>query len=138
MEIRKLSESEFEQVKLAAKGMALDTTNLINNQFIGAFSSCGLAGFVRVKTTGKFSELATLGVIKEFRNQGVSSLMVNHLKTKYSEIHLVTVIPMHFEKLGFKKLEEVPKEMVAKFENAAYWHGYGDPVVMKWGQTQVS
>jgi len=132
MEIRKPTNEEFEQVKVAASRMKLDTTNMDMVQFDCAFSECGLAGFVRINTTSSLNELATLGIIKKFRNQGVGSLLINNLKSRYSKIHLVSVIPGFFKGYGFQKVKAIPKELVKKYKNAALWHGYGDPVVMVW------
>lgn len=132
MKIRKPTNEEFEQVKIAANGMKLDTSNVRKEQFVGAFSECGLAGFVRVKTVNEFKELATLGVVKEYRSQGIGRLLVKHQQSNNSKLHLVTVIPGYFKSLGFEPMRQVPEELIKKFDNAALWHSYGNPIVMKW------
>jgi len=132
MDIRKPTIEEFEEVKIAANRMKLDMANISMNQFDCAFSECGLAGFVRINSRGSVNELATLGIIKKFRNQGVGSLLINKLKSRYSKIHLVSVIPWFFKGYGFQKVKIIPKELIKKYKNAASWHDYGNPVVMVW------
>ena len=132
MEIRKPTNEEFEQVKIAANRMKLDTQNVQKNQFVCAFSECGLAGFVRINAVDDFFELATLGVVKEYRKNGVGTLLINNLQSNYSELHLVTVIPEYFQQFGFEPMSKVPSQLIKKFDNAALWHSYGDPVLMKW------
>ena len=132
MEVRQPTNEEFEQVKIAANRMKLDTTNVRQEQFVCAFSDCGLAGFVRINAVDDFKELATLGVLKEYRKNGVGEFLVKNLQSNYSELHLVTVIPKYFKQFGFEPMSNVPDELMKKFDNAALWHGYGNPVVMKW------
>ena len=132
MKIRKPTEEEFKEVLLGATRMKLDAKNATKDQFICAFSECGLAGFVRIKRTGEFIEIATLGVIKKFRVQGVASLLINYLLTEYDMVYLVTVIPKFFEKFGFSEEKMVPKELQMKFDNSSLWHGFGSPVPMRY------
>jgi len=132
METRKPTNKEFEQVKIAANRMKLDTTNVRQEQFVCAFSECGLAGFVRINEVDDFKELATLGVLKEYRKNGVGEFLIKNLQSNYSKLHLVTVIPEYFQHFGFEPMNDVPEELMKKFDNAALWHGYGNPVVMKW------
>jgi N-acetylglutamate synthase-like GNAT family acetyltransferase len=132
MTIRKPTEDEFKEVLLGAARMKLDAKNATIDQFVCVFSECGLAGFVRIKRTNKFLELATLGVVEDFRVQGVATLLMKYLQEEYKEIHLVTVIPTFFEKLGFIKLKSVPNELQEKFNNSSLWHGFGKPVSMRY------
>ena len=132
MEIRKPTNEEFEQVKISANQMKLDLQNVKQEQFVCAFSECGLAGFVRINAVDDFKELATLGILKEYRKNGVGAFLIKNLQSNYADLHVVTVIPEYFEQFGFESMSNVPDELMKKFENAALWHGYGDPVVMKW------
>ena len=132
MEVRKPTTEEFELVKKAAKSMVLDLSNATKEQFVCAFSSCGLAGFVRVNVQGEINELATLGVIKEFRKQGVSTMLIKFLQQNNESLYITTIIQDYFSRFEFLAQKEVPKPLQSKFTNAALWHGFGDPVVMKW------
>ena len=132
MEIRTPNNQEFEIVKIRAKRMALDLTHVKAKQFVCAFTKAGLVGFVRILPKNKLKEVATLGVLKEFRRKGVGKLLIFNLQKHYTKLHLVTVIPRYFEKQGFFPVDKVPKELKEKFNNCELWHGYGEPTVMQW------
>jgi N-acetylglutamate synthase-like GNAT family acetyltransferase len=132
MELRKPTKKEFENVMMAANRMSLDTENAVVANFVCVYNGLELAGFGRIKSVGECNELATLGVVKRFRQKGVSEKLITHFKKMTSKIHLLTVIPEYFEKRGFKCESNIPFSMIEKFENKALWHGYGNPVVMSW------
>lgn len=131
MEIRKPSKVEFEQVIQLANAMKLDVTDANQEQFIIVKDVGEVAAFARIFPKGKLHELATLGVVKSYRGQGLSMLLINKLRALYPELYLVTVIPEYFKKLGFEVSKEIPKELESKYNQCELWHGYGDPVVMK-------
>ncbi|UTW66541.1 GNAT family N-acetyltransferase [bacterium SCSIO 12643] len=131
MEIGKPSEAEFEQVIQLANSMKLDVTDASREQFIIVKDSNYVAAFARIFPKGTLYELATLGVVKTYRGQGLSMLLVEKLRELYPQLYLVTVIPEYFKKLGFEVSNEIPKELESKYNQCELWHGYGDPVVMK-------
>ena len=132
MEIRKPNKQEFELVKVRAKRMKLDLSNVNAKQFLCAFTKNGLVGFVRVLPKNKLKEVATLGVLREFRNKGVGKFLISNLQRQFVVLYLITVIPSYFEKQGFHLVQEIPEELKEKFDNSELWHGYGDPVIMNW------
>lgn len=131
MEIGMPSESEFEQVIQLANSMKLDVKEAKREQFIIVKNDNEVVAFARIFPRGTLNELATLGVVKKNRGQGLSGLLINELRTMYSQLYLVTVIPDYFKKIGFKISKDIPKELEQKYNQCELWHGYGDPVVMK-------
>jgi N-acetylglutamate synthase-like GNAT family acetyltransferase len=131
MEIKMPSEFEFEHVIQLANSMKLDITEAIRTQFMIVKNDDVIVAFARIFPRGKLFELATLGVVKQYRSQGLSTLLIEKLRTEYPQLHLVTVIPEYFKKLGFIVSKEIPKELEQKYNQCELWHGYGDPVVMK-------
>lgn len=60
-------------------------------------------------------ELATFGVEKSYRKQGLGGKLVAELLKKTEKpVYLATIIPRYFAKLGFLKAEKILASMVKK------------------------
>lgn len=128
--IQPANELQYLQILVLAKYMALDLSEVRRNQFVVALEGKKIIGFIRVKNKKELIELATMGVVKGYRGQGIGRMLIDHFKEKYQSLHLITCIPQHFEKQGFVPVSEIPDSLQGKYNNTALWAGYGDPVVL--------
>ena len=128
--IQPASELQYLQILVLAKYMALDLSEVHRRQFVVALEGKKIIGFIRVKNKIDVIELATMGVVKGYRGQGVGRMLINYCKSKYDHLHLITCMPKHFEKQGFIRVFAVPDVLQSKYNNTALWAGYGDPVVL--------
>lgn len=125
------SKEQFKRVLKLALAMKLDVSNHSREQFRALVMDGEVVGFGRIVQKGEIIELATLGVSKSKRSQGVGEALVAHLSSKYDELYLVTVIPEYFKKMGFEEMEQFPMELNGKMNDCELWHGYGEPKVMR-------
>lgn len=128
--IKEPTELQYLQVLVLAKYMALDLSNVCRDQFMVVLEGQKIIGFVRLKIKIDLFEIATMGVVKSYRKQGVGRMLVDYYKQKYSPLYVITCIPKHFEKQGFRQVLVVPEPLWTKYNNTALWAGYGDPVVL--------
>ncbi len=128
--IQPANELQYLQILVLAKYMALDLSEVRRDQFVVALEGKKIIGFIRIKNNKDLIELATMGVVKGYRGQGIGRLLINYFKVKYDSLHLITCIPKHFEKQGFVSVSEIPESLQGKYNNTALWAGYGDPVVL--------
>lgn len=124
------SEIQYLQILVLARYMALDLSNVHRNQFVVALEGKKIIGFIRLKQKEELFEVATMGVVKEYRNQGIGKMLLKYFMDRHDTLHLVTCIPNHFKKRGFISTENIPEALRPKVNNVALWAGYGDPVVM--------
>lgn len=117
--ISRPSLKEFEQICHHAVSFKLDRDDLHPEQFIIARMNDKLSGFVRIKKHADCTELSTLGILPDCRNRGIGALLVNRLlkETVSEKIHLLTIIPEYFLKLGFKPTEDIPASLKPKKED---------------------
>lgn len=132
MIIRQPTNTEFVDLLTKANRMKLDVTNCKAMQFHAAFINSELVGFIRGLKRENINELATLGVLRDFRNKGIGAQLIKTLQSKFNSLYLITVKPKYFKKLGFYPLQEIPEELSFKYTNRSLWHGYGKPVIMHW------
>ncbi|OGI02207.1 MAG: hypothetical protein A2Y25_04655 [Candidatus Melainabacteria bacterium GWF2_37_15] len=114
--IRKAIKSDIEKIKSHIEEFNLDSEDMDHEKFY-VFEYGGIvAGFGRYKNYGNYCEIATIGVLKPFRNRGIGKTIVNQLikSVPFEEIWLTTVIPDFFKKFGFKKSQNVPEELLQK------------------------
>lgn len=128
--IKEPSEIQYLQVLVLARYMALDLSNTQRSQFIVALEREKMVGFIRLKKKKDLMELATLGVVKDYRKKGIARKLLGYFTEKYPNLYMVTCTPKKFETKGFTAVSEVPECLQSKFNNTALWAGYGDPVVM--------
>ncbi|MGB0806997.1 MAG: GNAT family N-acetyltransferase [Salibacteraceae bacterium] len=128
--IKQPSEIQYLQVLVLARYMALDLSNCQRHQFVVALSGGKIIGFLRTRQKKDITELATMGVVKAFRKQGVGKQLLKHVMQRNKQLHLVTCTPNYFEALGFSSVHKIPQPLIAKCNNTDLWAGYGDPVVL--------
>jgi N-acetylglutamate synthase-like GNAT family acetyltransferase len=106
---------DFDLVKKYIAEFCLDDNDLHVHQFLVAKLDKSIIGFGRLRNYSGSSELCSLGVIENYRRQGVGSALSKALITKNtSSLYTVTIIPGFFERLGFRTVTEFPYEITIK------------------------
>lgn len=95
---------------------SLDAENLDPEQFVVAEIDGNLAGFGRIKTYGDLHELASIGVVTEYRKNGVGEKLVKHLIEicPTEDVWITTKVADYFRRFGFQEVETIPHELVQK------------------------
>lgn len=77
-----------------------------------------IVGFGRIRPHKEVYELGGIGVVEHRRNQGIGEMIIKYLIDNFpaNEVYITTDLQEYFEKLGFKKIEPGPKELVEKLE----------------------
>lgn len=100
---------EFEKVCDYIREFELDNRGLQKEQFITAFRNKELVGFGRLREHADCIELCSLGVIAQYRRQGIGKAITAELIKKNSRnIYLVCIIPEFFTPFGFCTIKEFP------------------------------
>jgi N-acetylglutamate synthase-like GNAT family acetyltransferase len=96
----------------------LDDEDLNYRQFIVAAEGDEIVGFGRIRQHKKVYELGGVGVIESSREQGIGRMIVERLISIFptDDVYITTDIPEYFEKLGFRKIEPAPQELIEKIE----------------------
>lgn len=114
--LRIAEQSDLEKIKPYIKKFFLDDEDLSPQQFFIAEVEQKLAGFGRIKNYEEVYELATLGVLENFRGCGIGKKIVQKLIQQFSskEIWLTTLIPEFFQQFGFEENDNIPDEILLK------------------------
>ena len=76
-----------------------------------------MVGFGRLRKHFDCIELCSLGVVTNYRRQGIGKAIVKELIKKSSDsIHLVCIIPDFFTPFGFKIVEQYPNAIQNKLK----------------------
>jgi len=116
--VRPALEFDIEKIMPYINEYGLDSENLDNEQFYIAEADGKLAGFGRVKSYGEVYELATLGVLENFRGNDIGRKIIEKLINivPSKEIWITTIIPEYFERFGFIEDDNIPDEILLKCE----------------------
>lgn len=107
--------SDFELVKNYIREYELDNRELKVEEFLVMHQNHTLVGFGRVRRYYNFSEMCSLGIVKEFRNKGFGEQLVHALQQHSQQpLYLVTIVPEYFKNYGFKICTHYPKEIENK------------------------
>lgn len=117
--VRPALESDIEKIKPYIDEYGLDNENLDYKQFYVAeavSTQNNLAGFGRIKQYGEIYELASVGVVEEYRGNGIGKKIVEKLISAIpsNEVWITTIIPEFFEQFGFVEDENIPDEIILK------------------------
>jgi len=95
---------------------SLDGENIDYKNFFVAEKNKKIIGFARIKNYKEFKELATFGIISEYRNKGIGKKLIREIikLSDFKIIWITTVIPDFFAKLGFIASTEPPDELKNK------------------------
>jgi len=109
------TEKEFQQICHYIHEFELDDRSLNRQQFIAAFRGNELVGFGRLRDHSDCTELCTLGVITQYRRQGIGKAIVAELvRISPSNLFLVCIIPEFFTPFGFAIVNEYPAPLLNK------------------------
>lgn len=123
--IRAAKSEDLKIISDYMKEYELDTKDIKIEQFVVAEVLKNLAGFARIKKYQNIYEIASVGVVKEYRNLGIAREMIEYLITNCpsEKIWIVTKIPEYFSKLGFEKTDLAPTELVTKSNQVCSYYG---------------
>ncbi len=115
MRIRKAKKADLPQIIHLAKKYDLDYAGMESDSFWVAAEGPKILGIVGLKRHTDCEELCALGVEEKSRGAGLGKRLVSaFMKAAPGDVYLATVIPLFFEKLGFRKVAEIPASMVKK------------------------
>ncbi len=115
MRIRKAKDADLPQVLRLARRCDLDYAGMESDSFWVAADGPAVVGIVGLKEHPDCLELCALGVEEKSRGTGLGKQLVSALmKNAPGEVFLATIIPLFFEKLGFRRVAEIPASMVKK------------------------
>lgn len=118
IKVRKSSSEDMPFIKEFIERFHLDDEDLDYRQFVVAVDSNEIVGFGRIRPHKDVYELGGIGVVENRRNQGIGEMIIKYLIDNFpvDDVYITTDLPKYFEKLGFKKIEPGPKELVEKLE----------------------
>lgn len=110
----------------------LDDEDIAFRQFVVAVQEGEIVGFGRIRPHKEVYELGSIGVVENRRKLGIGRMLVEHLIGRFptDDVYLVTDIPEYFERLGFRKIEGAPKELVEKINRICAAKCRAEAVVM--------
>lgn len=114
--IRKAFSEDVGKVKPYMEKFNLDIENLNSIQLYIAEIECKLVGFGRCKNYEKIYEIASVGVLEDFRGKGIGKALVNYIieNIPSEEIWITTIIPEFFIKFNFEVCKNPPEEIQQK------------------------
>jgi N-acetylglutamate synthase-like GNAT family acetyltransferase len=113
MIIRHAAPSDREQIIRLARECDVDFPGMEKDDFLVAEQDGRVLGIVGLKRHPGCLELCALGVDSLNRRRGIGEKLVCELTAAVrGDIHLATVIPGYFERLGFERAAAIPPAMV--------------------------
>lgn len=105
-------------IKECIERFRLDDENLDYRQFIVTVEGSELVGFGRIRPHKELYELGSVGVVEQRRSQGIGRMIVKYLIDKFptNNVYITTDLIKYFERLGFRKIEPGPKELIEKLQ----------------------
>jgi N-acetylglutamate synthase-like GNAT family acetyltransferase len=109
LSLKKPTDKEFAEICFFINEFELDNRDLKKEQFIIALRDNSLVGFGRLREHVDCMELCSLGVITNYRLQGLGKAITAKLiENSSKDIYLVCIIPDFFTPLGFEKVNHYP------------------------------
>lgn len=132
VKLRAAKESDMSLIRTHTEKFGLDDENMSFEQFIVAEKELGIIGFGRIKHYESCCELACLGVLEQYRNQGTGAAIVKKLIEIFpgNEIWITTDIPKYFERFGFELAKDAPQEIKDKIKSVCHAKHHSDTVIM--------
>ena len=119
VELAPATPGDMPLIEACVRRFRLDDEHLEAAQFIVARSGGSVLGFGRIKPYGGgVFELGCVGVLEEVRAQGVGRRLVEELVRRFParQVYITTDLPSYFERLGFRRAEHAPPEILAKID----------------------
>ena len=115
--LRTPDSKEFEEIISFIEKFELDNRDLQQHQFTAAFLEGNIVGFGRIREHENCSEICSLGTLSNYRNRGISKMIIQDLlKKAKQEIYIVCIIPDYFKQYGFEIVEEFPEVIQNKLD----------------------
>ncbi|MFH1005142.1 MAG: GNAT family N-acetyltransferase [Bacteroidota bacterium] len=115
--ITSATDFDIEEIIFLAKCFDLDVEEISSRQFVVAKKKNKIIGFGRLREHSDCTEIATVGVIKEKRHNGIGSAVVNELiKRGPKEIYVLSVLHHFFSRLCFKEVKKIPAVFQKKID----------------------
>jgi N-acetylglutamate synthase-like GNAT family acetyltransferase len=129
---RVAKESDMPSIRTHIERFQLDNENMSFEQFIVAEKGSSIIGFGRIKHYKSCYELACLGVLEPYRNQGIGTAIVKKMMEVFpdNEIWITTDIPKYFERFGFELAKDAPQEIKDKIKGVCHTKHHPDAVIM--------
>jgi N-acetylglutamate synthase-like GNAT family acetyltransferase len=111
----------------------LDMEDLDEDDWMVAVLKEEIVGVGRLRYFEDACELASIGVLEEFRNQGIGTAIAKALldDADLKEVYTVTEIPDYFSRLGFNASDKYPESMSQKLQRCKTELNCSKPAVMK-------
>lgn len=109
---------DLEKILIYLIEFGLDRENIEAEQFLVAEVNGNMAGFGRIKQYKEIFELSSVGVIHEYRKNGIGKVIVEKLIENFptNDVWITTKIPEYFAQFGFQEIETPPDELKCKTE----------------------
>ena len=116
IKIQKANPHDLDEIIFYIQKFKLDDENINYNQFQVAKIQNKIIGFGRIKPYKKLYELSSVGVIAEYRQQGIGRKLIVRLLEKFptDEVWITTRIPEYFKQFGFLIFHTPPEEIELK------------------------
>ncbi|MBI3601027.1 MAG: GNAT family N-acetyltransferase [Nitrospinae bacterium] len=130
--IREASPNDMPFIKEHIEKFRLDDEDLDHRQLVVAVAGEEIVGFGRIRPHKNVYELGSVGVIENRWGEGIGRMIVEHLVGIFptDEIYITTDLPEYFEKVGFKRIEPGPKDLVEKIQRVCKTKWRRDAVAM--------
>jgi len=111
--IRRARKSDFPQILRIARKYSLNYLGMEADDYWVAAEGKVILGICGLRKNQDCLELCSLGVEKSLRGRGLGKRLVGRLlRDVRGDIHLATVIPEFFARLGFERVPVRPLSMV--------------------------
>lgn len=115
MIVRKARPEDYPRVLRLAEDLDLDYEGMAADEFWVAEVRDEVVGIVGLIRHPDSLELVALGVLEKYRLRGIGEGLVEALLAEAAgDIHLATVIPGYFARLGFVKTSDIPASLTAR------------------------
>ena len=113
MRLRKAIKSDFPAILRIARAHNLNYAGMEADDYWVAAEGNAVFGICGLRKNPDCRELCSLGVVTEMRGRGLGTRLVRRLlRDIRGDIHLATIIPEFFSRLGFEKMPVRPPSMV--------------------------
>ncbi len=114
----------------------IDVENLNPDEFVVATEGGNIAGFGRLRKTGKFYQIGCVVVVEQKRSRGIGALIVKHLLdlAHVDMVYILTDLVDYFRKLGFEEMKEGSKELFDALDEECKVKGKPNTVIMMYGR----
>jgi N-acetylglutamate synthase-like GNAT family acetyltransferase len=115
MPIQKAGKADLPEIIALAAKHNLDYEGMAADDFWVAVEADRVVGICGLRQHPDCRELCSLGVEETFQKRGFGRRLVQTLlQGTRGDIHLATVIPEFFRKLGFEEAGSIPTSMIKK------------------------